>query len=130
MSKLTRVSKAYYSLMEPLLYNRIAVAAIDYTQIPKLIRTLEPHLSIVQKNQLKTEGKYIGQQEGYSSQLDANATPHCVAHVRQVVIGRSNPGRKDRYIVYRYVEEALKNWINLEILETHFLTKYLLSSSR
>jgi hypothetical protein len=49
--------------MMPLLYNRIAVAAMFHAYIPKLIRALEPHLSIAQKRQLMKEGKYKGQQK-------------------------------------------------------------------
>jgi hypothetical protein len=49
--------------------------------------------------------------------------PHCAAHVRQMVAGVADPGRKHEYIVYRYVEEALKNIVNLEIVEAYFLTK-------
>ena len=107
----------------PLLHKRIAVAAMFHAHISKLIRVLEPHLTIAQRKQLKKEGKYKGQQEQYSSQLDANAKPACVSYVRQIVVGVADPGRKHEYIVHRYVEEALKNMDNLEVVEVHFLTK-------
>ncbi|KAE9969368.1 hypothetical protein EG327_010662 [Venturia inaequalis] len=85
IGKLARTSKLYYSIMMPLLHKRVAAAAAYHAHIPKLIRTLEPHLTITQKKQLKTEGKYKGQQA-------------------------------------RYVEEALKNMVNLEMLDLSVLT--------
>jgi hypothetical protein len=72
---------------------------------------------------LKKEDKYKGQQERLSRQLDANATPDCASHVRQFIAGIADPGRRHQYIVYRYVEEALKNMPNLEIVEAYFLTE-------
>jgi hypothetical protein len=107
----------------PRLYGRIAVAAMFHAHIPKLIRTLEPHLTIAQKKKLKKEGRYKGQQERYPSGLDEEAKPICASYVRQMVVGVSDPGRKHNYIVDRYVEEVFKNMNNLEIVETWILTK-------
>ena len=123
ISNLGRVNKSFYTLMMPRLYHRIAVAAMFHAHIPKLIRALEPHLSIAQKKQLKKEGKYKGQQERYSTGLDEKAKPICAGYVRQMVVGAADPGRKHKYIVVRYVEEAFKNMHNLEIVETRVLTK-------
>lgn len=109
--------------MMPRLYGRVAVAAMFHAHIPKLIRTLEPHLTIAQKKQLKKEGKYKGQQERYPSGLDEKAKPICATYVRQIIVGVADPGRKHRYIVDRYIEEAFKNMDNLEIVETRVLTK-------
>jgi hypothetical protein len=109
--------------MMPLLHKRIAVAAAYHAHIPKLIRTIEPHLTIAQKKQLKKEGKYNGQQERHSTKVDANEKPACASYVRQIVAGWSDPGRKHEYIVHRYIEEALKNMDNLEIVEMSFLTE-------
>lgn len=108
--------------MKPLLHKRVAVAAAYHAHIPKLIRALEPHLTITQKKQLKREGKYKGQQEKYSSNIDANEVPTCASYVQQMVVGRSDPGRKHEYIVHRYVEEALRNMVKLEILDLSVLT--------
>jgi len=107
----------------PRLYGRIAVAAMFHAHIPKLIRTLEPLLTIKQKKQLKKEGKYKGQQENYPRGLDENATPICASYVRQLVIGAADPGHKHKYIVERYIEEALKNMPNLETVQTCEFTK-------
>lgn len=107
----------------PVLHKRIIVAAAYHAHIAQLIRTLEPHLTIAQKKQLKKEGKYKGQQERYSSNLDAHLKPACTNYVRQIVVGHSDPGRKHKYIVNRYVEEAFKNMDNLEVVETQILTE-------
>lgn len=120
---LSRTNKTFYSLMMPRLYGRVAVAAMFHAHIPKLIRALEPHLTIAKKKQLKREGKYKGQQEKYRSGLDEEATPICAGYVRQFVVGVSDPGKKHKYIVDRYVEEAFKNMRNLEIVEVRMLNK-------
>jgi hypothetical protein len=104
--------------MIPRIYERIAVAANFHAHISRLIRTLEPHLTIAQKKQLKKEGKYKGQQRRYASGLDEKAKPICATYVRQMIVGGSDPGKKHKYIVDRYIEEALKNMDNLEIVET------------
>jgi hypothetical protein len=109
--------------MMPRLYGRIAVAAMFHAHIPKLIRTLEPHLTIAQKKQLKKEGKYKGQQERYPRGLDEKAKPICASYVRQIIVGVVDPGKKHRYIVDRYIEEAFKNMDNLEIVETRVFSK-------
>lgn len=116
--------------MMPRLYDRIAVAAMFHAHIPKLIRTLEPHLTIAQKKQLKKEGKYKGQQERYPTGLNESAKPICATYVRQMIVGAADPGKKHRYIVDRYVEEAFKNMNNLEIVETRILTKYVFYINR
>jgi exosome complex RNA-binding protein Csl4 len=109
--------------MMPRLYKRIAVAAMFHAHIPKLIRTLEPHLTIAQKKQLRSEGQYKGQQESFPSGMDENAKPYCASYVRQLVVGVVDPGQKHRYIVVRYIEEAIKNMNNLEIIETRLYNK-------
>jgi hypothetical protein len=115
--------------MMPQLYGRVAVAAMFHAHIAKLIRTLEPHLTIAQKKQLKKEGKYKGQQDRYRTGLDEHAKPICAAYVRQIVVGVADPGKKHKYIVDRYVEEAFKNFDNLETIETRVMTKLVLESS-
>ena len=123
MSALGGTCRTLYSLMMPRLYSRVAVAAMFHAHIPKLIRTLEPLLTIKQKKQLKKEGKYKGQQERYPSGLDEKAHPINATYVRQMIVGRMDPGKKHKYIVERYVDEVFKNMPNLEIVETHELTK-------
>ncbi|KAF4974211.1 hypothetical protein FZEAL_8849 [Fusarium zealandicum] len=112
----------------PRLYKRVTVAAMFHAHIQTLIRTLEPHLTVAQKKQLKKEGKYKGQQERYSNLLGEHAKPFCADYVRQLVIGVSDPGRKHAFIVDRYLEEALQNFRNLEIVETRVLTESMAES--
>ncbi|RSL78012.1 hypothetical protein CEP51_008575 [Fusarium floridanum] len=128
LGKLGRTSKKYYSIAMPYLYKQIAVAAMFHAHIPKLIRALEPVLTIAQKKQLKKEGKYKGQQERFSSRLDENAKPLCADYVRSIVVGVCDPGRKHKYITTRYLEEAFQNLNNLEIIEANVLTEPMAKS--
>lgn len=94
-----------------------------HAHIGKLIRTLEPHLSIQQRKQLKKEGTYKGQKDIYPSDLRPDEKPICANHVGQLVIGSVQAGRNHDYIVHRYIEETLKNTDNVEILESCFVTE-------
>ncbi|KAF7558270.1 hypothetical protein G7Z17_g49 [Cylindrodendrum hubeiense] len=123
MGKLGRTCKGYHAFMMPRLHKRLSVAAMFHAHIAKLIRALEPHLTISQKKQLRREGKYKGQQERYSSKLDPFAKPVCANYVRQIVVGVVDPGRKHEGIVHRYIDEAFRNMDNLEIIETRVLTR-------
>ncbi|RGP60783.1 rnilike protein [Fusarium sporotrichioides] len=123
LSRLSRTCKKYYSLITPFLYRRIAVAAMFHAHIGKLIRTLEPHLSIQQRKQLKKEGTYKGQKDVYPSNLRPQEKPVCADYVRQLVIGSVQAGKKHDYIVHRYVEETLKNTDNIEVFEALSLTQ-------
>ncbi|KAK8060988.1 hypothetical protein PG996_010918 [Apiospora saccharicola] len=119
MNALGRTNKAFYALMMPRLYGRVVLHAQYHAHIAKLIRTLEPLLTIAQKKQLMKEGKYKGQQEnGYPAVLDEDAKPICAEHVRQLVMGWVDPGRKHLPMVHRYLEEALKTLENLEVINT------------
>ncbi|KAJ4128195.1 hypothetical protein NW768_008481 [Fusarium equiseti] len=109
-------------------HNHIAVKLNFFAHIPKVIRRLEPHLSIAQKKQIKREGRYKGQQEKFSSLLDPNAVPKCALDVRQMTIGGIDPGKKHRPIVIRYLEEVLKNLTNLEVLDTSELNRSMAHS--
>jgi hypothetical protein len=106
----------------PMLHKRIVVAAAFHAHIARLIRTLEPYLTIAQKKQLKKEGKYKGQQERYSGDVDQDLKPACTSYVRQIIIGHSDPGKRHVRIVEKYIEEALKNMNCLEIIDTRILT--------
>ncbi|RGP71694.1 proline iminopeptidase [Fusarium longipes] len=117
LNKLSRTCKKYHELVTPQLYKRIAVAAMFHAHIPKLIRTLEPHLSIQQRKQLKKEGTYRGQKELYPKNLGPKEKPPCADHVRQFVFGAVGAGKKHDYIAYRYAEETLKNITNVEVVE-------------
>ncbi|KAL6925384.1 hypothetical protein FSST1_002658 [Fusarium sambucinum] len=123
LSRLSRTCKGFYSLITPWLYRRISVAAMFHAHIGRLIRTIEPHLSIQQRKQLKKEGTYKGQKDVYPTNLRPQEKPACVSFVRQLVVGSVQAGRNHDYIVHRYVEEMLKNADNIEIFEALFLTE-------
>ncbi|KAM0558093.1 hypothetical protein ACHAPJ_005260 [Fusarium lateritium] len=128
LGRLSKTSKSYYALVTPQLYRRINVAVSFHAHIAKLIRTLDPHLTIEQRKQLKKEGQYKGQQEKFSSKLDPRKKPEIADHVRQILLGIGDPGKKHRFIVHRYAEEALKNMKNLEIVETMVATESIAKS--
>jgi hypothetical protein len=123
LSRLSRTCKKYYSLITPQLYKRISVAAMFHAHIGKLIRTLEPHLSIQQRKQLKKEGVYKGQKDLYPTTLKPEEKPICADYILQLVVGSVQAGRNHDYIVHRYVEETLKNTNNIEAFEALFLTQ-------
>ncbi|KAF4449107.1 hypothetical protein FALBO_16710 [Fusarium albosuccineum] len=123
LSRLGRSSKRYHTLVSPHLYKSVSVSAHFHAQIPRLIRTLEPHLTIEQREQLQTEGTYRGQEDWCSYEIDWSAIPACAGDVRQIHVGVVEPGRKHKPLVHRYVEEAFKNMDNLEIVKTRVLTK-------
>ncbi|KAK7926455.1 hypothetical protein PG985_003453 [Apiospora marii] len=119
MNALGRTNKAFYTLMMPRLYGRVVLHAQYHIHIAKLIRTLEPLLTITQKKQLMKEGTYKGQQEnGYRPGPDEDAKPICADHVRQLIVGWVDPGRNHKFIVLRYLEEAVRTLQNLEIINT------------
>lgn len=109
--------------MMPRLYQRVVAAAMFHAHIAKLIRTLQPHLSIAQSKQLIKEGKYKGQPAKHPGGVDPNVKPLCAGYVRDVVIGVCDPGKKHAYIVERYIEEALKNFANAERVQTWTITE-------
>lgn len=97
--------------------SRVSVDVAYHSDITKFIRNIEPHLSIRQRKQLKKEGKYSGQQDEYPSNLGPEEKPTCAEHVRQLSVSHLNPDRKNAQILYRYIEEALQNMRNIEVLE-------------
>jgi hypothetical protein len=112
----------FYTLLMPRLHKRLAAGAMYHVHISMLIRSLEPHLSINQKLQLIRERSYDGQRtDMYSTQLDWNARP-CASCVRELIIGPAAPGRHHEYVVHRYLEDALSNFHNLEVVDADWLT--------
>ncbi|KAK8104894.1 hypothetical protein PG999_008253 [Apiospora kogelbergensis] len=129
MSALGRTSKGFHDVTMPHLYSRVILHANCHAQIAKFIRTLEPLLTVAQKKQLMREGKYKGQQlAGYPAGLDEQARPSCARHVRQLVVGRADPGRKHDFILVRYIEEAFRTLENLEIIQTWNLNAVMAQS--
>lgn len=109
--------------MAPRLHKRVLVIAISPDYIKGLVRTLEAHLTIAQKKPLHQESGYKDPREPYPPHLDPNTTPACADFVRELVIGHVDLGRKHQHFLYRYLEVALKNMPNLEVVEARVLTK-------
>ncbi|KAL5589940.1 hypothetical protein FOVSG1_011807 [Fusarium oxysporum f. sp. vasinfectum] len=128
MVKLACTSKRYYALVMAIIHKRISVSTSFWAHIPHVIRRIEPHLSIAQKKQLKREGQYKGQQEKFSTRLDPNAVPPCASNVRQMIIGKIDPGKRHKPLVLRYFEEVLKNLHNLEVFDAEDLTESMAES--
>ncbi|EGU80182.1 hypothetical protein FOXB_09311 [Fusarium oxysporum f. sp. conglutinans Fo5176] len=128
LGRLSCTSKSYFAMVTPRLYERINVSVSYHAHIPKVIRTLEPFLSINQKKQLRKEGQYRGQQESFSNVIDPQKKPRFGEYVRQANLFIGDPGKNHKFIVHRYVEEALKNMTNLEVIETSSITESISKS--
>ncbi|KAG4278298.1 hypothetical protein FPRO04_13914 [Fusarium proliferatum] len=125
---MARTSNRYHFLVSRILYKRISVCVNHHVHICKVIRRLQPHLSIAQKKLLKKEGEYEGQQEEFSKSLDPDAVPPYADCVRQMIVGSVKPGRKNKPIIMRYLEEVMKNLHNLEVFEGHNFTESMSKS--
>ncbi|CVL03676.1 uncharacterized protein FMAN_15060 [Fusarium mangiferae] len=123
MVKMACTSKRYYAVVMAIIHKRISVSTYFWAHIPHVIRRIEPHLSIAQKKQLKREGQYKGQQEKFSTLLDPTAVPSCASNVRQMIIGKIDPGKRHKPFLLRYFEEVLKNLHNLEVFDAKDLTQ-------
>ncbi|KAF5605745.1 hypothetical protein FPANT_1148 [Fusarium pseudoanthophilum] len=123
LGRLCCTSKSYFAMVAPRLYERVNISVAYHAHIPKLIRTLEPFLSINQRKQLRKEGQYRGQQESFADVVDPQKKPRFGEYARQAYLFIGDPGRNHKYIVNRYVEEALKNMSNLEVVETSSITE-------
>ncbi|CVL11786.1 uncharacterized protein FPRN_14838 [Fusarium proliferatum] len=123
MVKMACTSKRYYAVVMAIIHKRISVSTYFWAHIPHVIRRIEPHLSIAQKKQLKREGQYKGQQEKFSTLLDPTAVPSCASNVRQMIIGKIDPGKRHKPFLLRYFEEVLKNLHNLEVFDAKDLTE-------
>ncbi|KAF5693654.1 hypothetical protein FDENT_1886 [Fusarium denticulatum] len=125
MVKMACTSRRYYAVVMAIIHKRISVSTYFWAHIPHVIRRIEPHLSIAQKKQLKIEGQYMGQQDKFSSLLDPNAVPSCASNVRQMIIGKIDPGKRHKPFLLRYFEEVLKNLHNLEVFDANDLTELM-----
>ncbi|KAF5563902.1 hypothetical protein FPHYL_4929 [Fusarium phyllophilum] len=125
MVKMACTSKRYYAVVMAIIHKRISVSTYFWAHIPHVIRRIEPHLSIAQKKQLKREGQYKGQQDKFSTLLDPNAVPSCASNVRQMIIGKIDPGKRHKPFLLRYFEEVLKNLHNLEVFDAKDLTELM-----
>ncbi|RGP81743.1 hypothetical protein FLONG3_128 [Fusarium longipes] len=125
LGNLSKTSKAFHSLVMPRLYKRVEGSPHFHAHIAKHIRSIEPILTIEQRKQLKKEGKYRGQQEDFPDQADEKKRPEIADFVRQVIFQIGDPGRKHRFIVYRYIEELLGSVNNLEVFAASDITELI-----
>ncbi|CAH0027863.1 unnamed protein product [Clonostachys rhizophaga] len=124
IGKMARTCKKYYSIMMPRLHQRVAVIAGFRVDIQKLIQSIEPYLSRSQLRILRKEkGKYSCRQKKFSPYLAEHQVPPCASFVRQMIVGERDPDRKHEHIIHAYLNEALKNLRNLQIVETMPMTK-------
>ncbi|XEU99744.1 hypothetical protein FSHL1_005031 [Fusarium sambucinum] len=123
LGNLSKTSKAFHSLVTPQLFKRVEGSVSFHAHIAKLIRTIEPLLTIKQRKQLKKEGQYKGQQESFPKNADDNERPEIADCVRQALFDIGDPGKKHRYIVFRYIEELLEIADNLEVFAATDLTE-------
>ncbi|CAG8978307.1 hypothetical protein HYALB_00005893 [Hymenoscyphus albidus] len=94
------VNPCIYILMATRMYGRITGGSAFRAQMCKLIRTLEPHLSIAQERQLKRKGIYGGLEERDPDSVDQKAKPNCATCV-----------------------QGMKNMDNLQVVEMSVHTK-------
>lgn len=125
LAALCRTCRALYPRAMPRLHRRVIVSAMHFGQIPGMIQTVEPYLTIHQRRDLRKLGKYKGQQETYPAGVDENKVPDCAGFVEELVIGDTNPGKKHDKIVHRYIEEFVKNVTNVRIVGAGMLTTYV-----
>ncbi|KAM0405719.1 hypothetical protein ACHAQC_000807 [Fusarium culmorum] len=123
LGNLSKTCKAFHSLVIPQLYKRVQGFVTYHAHIAKLIRTIEPLLTIEQRKQLKKEGQYKGQQESFPDKADDKKKPEIADFVRQAMLDIISPGKKHGYIVYRYAEELLKSINNLEVFAATSLSE-------
>ncbi|KAM0410287.1 hypothetical protein ACHAPZ_000882 [Fusarium culmorum] len=123
LGNLSKTCKAFHSLVIPQLYKRVQGFVTYHAHIAKLIRTIEPLLTIEQRKQLKKEGQYKGQQESFPDKADDKKKPEIADFVRQAMLDIISPDKKHGYIVYRYAEELLKSINNLEVFAATSLSE-------
>lgn len=123
LGNLGKTCKAFHSLVMPRLYKRVEASVEYHAHIAKLIRSIEPALTIEQRKQLRKEGQYKGQQETFPKQ-DEKTRPEIANFIQQAAFEIGDPGKKHKFIIYRYIEELLKSASNLQIFAATDFTEY------
>ncbi|RBR07087.1 uncharacterized protein FIESC28_10833 [Fusarium coffeatum] len=127
LGNLAKTCKAFHSLVMPRLYKRVEASVEYHAHIAKLIRSIEPALTIGQRKQLRKEGQYKGQQETFPK-TDEKRRPEIANFIRQAAFEIGDPGQKHRFIVYRYIEELLKSAGNLQVFAATDFTESMAKS--
>ncbi|CAH0047219.1 unnamed protein product [Clonostachys solani] len=128
MGKVARTCKEFHSIMTPRLHRRVAYKVEDDAQLPQFIRLIQRYLSVTQNRKLRSQCRCEGQRDGVPYGSDLGANPPCAGYVREMIIGHIFTGRKGKYMVYRYLEEALKSMHGLEIVGLWGITRYVMPS--
>lgn len=124
LGNLGKSCKAFHSLVMPRLYKRVEGSVTFHAHIAKLIRSIEPALTIEQRKQLRKEGQYKGQQETFPDNVDEKRKPEIADFIKQAAFEIGDPGQRHRFIVYRYIEELVESASNLQIFAATDLTEY------
>lgn len=108
----------------PQLYKRVEGSVTYHAHIAKLIRSIEPALTTEQRKQLRNEGQYKGQQETFPDKVDGKRKPEIANFIQQVVFEIGDPGKKHKFIIYRYIEELLASASKLQVFAATDFTEY------
>ncbi|KAK6512639.1 hypothetical protein TWF481_001521 [Arthrobotrys musiformis] len=123
LSVLSRVSKTLYRNLSSRIYRDLIVTAPSSRNFPACIKTLERYVSTSQLQSLRTidsnpvlHGLVDPEAPSHPETVDPTLVPNCARYVRRLLVGWSNPGPERVGSISKYLEEALGNLINLEIL--------------
>ena len=122
LGNLGKTCKAFHSLVMPRLYKRVEASVEYHAHIAKLIRSIEPALTIQQRKQLRKEGQYKGQQDTFPK-VDEKKRPEIANFIRQAAFEIGDPGKKHKFIIYRYIEELLESASKLQVFASTDFTE-------
>ncbi|RVD86111.1 uncharacterized protein DFL_004405 [Arthrobotrys flagrans] len=125
LSALSRVSKTLYQNLTGRLYRDLIVAAPSNRNFMGCIEVLERYVSTSQRDSLRTNIPNPGPGNPSTLMIPASATPknadpdlvpYCARYVKRLLVGWSNPGPGRTHILTAYLEQALENLTELEVL--------------
>ncbi|RTE72273.1 hypothetical protein BHE90_013334 [Fusarium euwallaceae] len=122
LRRLGQTCKRYHQVIKPRIQQYLHISVDSRGHVDRLIRVIEPHLSIAQRKQLLRDGQHKGQQNRFPLGVDEDEIPSCASRVRQLTFGILPQRRSHLYLAHRYLEEAFKNMQNAEIVDVGSLT--------
>ncbi|RSM08941.1 hypothetical protein CEP52_004404 [Fusarium oligoseptatum] len=122
LRRLGQTCKRYHQVTKPRIQQYVHISVDSRGHVDRLIRVIEPHLSIAQRKQLLRDGQHKGQQNRFPLGVDEDEIPSCASRVRQLTFGILPQRRSHLYLAHRYLEEAFKNMQNAEIVDVGSLT--------
>ncbi|KAL4723012.1 hypothetical protein ACLX1H_010253 [Fusarium chlamydosporum] len=93
----------------PQLYKRVEGSVTYHAHIAKLIRSIEPALTIEQRKQLRNEGQYKGQQETFPDKVDGKRKPEIANFIQQAVFKIGDPEALNGFSERQYDFTTLKS---------------------